>query len=183
MSQTTIKDMFDALSQNFRSAAALAKDTAECAKLIAHLDLTPSCRCNPSCGYPWFYVSQRSDLEQLLTLAPVGKFWKKAPQGESIVYSIDLEPADDASDSIRSITIYVSGDAFPPTCKIVEVEEEVPAQPATIRKVRKIQCNQDAPAASVDTSPDLGIAASRFSDNASATTSDDSSSSGLSERQ
>lgn len=28
----------------------------------------------------------------------------------------------------------------PPSCRIVEVEEEVPAQPAGIRKVRKLEC-------------------------------------------
>ena len=69
----------------------------------------------------------------------LGGKWDKqlSYSGEGMHYTRQGEP---------SIMCY--NGAPPPSCKIVEVDEVVPAQEAYVRKVKKIQCVESAAAAS-----------------------------------
>lgn len=122
------------------SLADYAKHVRIVSEMIEKLDLSDSVNCNPSGGIYWFYASKREDVQQLLSLAPAGVHWQKSVSGESIAYSLPDQ----------SITIYASMDGLPPTCAVEEVEEIVPAQPETTRKVRKIVCYEPATPATVE---------------------------------
>ena len=143
MSSKTVSDMLDAVRYQADSLASLARDTAEAIDALSHLTLSDSCRCNPSSRSWWIHTKDRSDIVQLMTLAPKGKVWRKEVSGAQITYFVQL-------DSGVSITLYAADDALPPTCQVIEVDEEVPA---TTRKVRKIVCNQG------DDDADAGLAA------------------------
>lgn len=132
MSSKIVSDMLDVVRYQADSLASLARDTAEAAIALGGLTLSDSCRCNPSSRSWWIYTKDRSDIVQLMTLAPKGKVWRKEVSGTQITYFVEL-------DSGVSITLFAADDALPPTCQVIEVDEEVPA---TTRKVRKIVCNQ-----------------------------------------
>jgi hypothetical protein len=50
---------------------------------------------------------------------------------------------DYVNKNLTSIPLRIYGAEPPPSCKIVEVEVEIPAQPARIEKVRKVVCKPD----------------------------------------
>lgn len=68
-----------------------------------------------------------------------GGKWAKTPSGDN--GKIDYETALDG------VTIRCWAGEPPPSCKIVEVEEDVPAQPASKRIVRKMVCKETEVAA------------------------------------
>ena len=150
MSSKIVSDMLDNVRYQADSLASLTRDTAEAINALSGLTLSDSCRCNPSGRSWWIHTKDRSDIVELMTLAPKGKVWRKEVSGAQITYSVQLD------DGI-SITLFAADDALPPTCQVVEVDEDVPA---TTRKVRKIVCNQadasaDASAITASLTPTL----------------------------
>lgn len=86
----------------------------------------------------WIFTSDRKDVEALMTLAPK---WTKTRDvdGTTISYSAVVAGHD--------VTIKASEGALPPTCKLVEEEYEVPAEPAKPARMAKrmvLKCPQPA---------------------------------------
>jgi len=84
-------------------------------------------------------VYTREELQALMTLAPK---WEKSKGYSSIRYTAKVFECEDHwcgndTKSQYTIVLHARDDALPPTCKVVEVEEVVPAQPEM--KVRRTQ--------------------------------------------
>ena len=139
MSSKIVSDMLDNVRYQADSLASLTRDTAEAINALSGLTLSDSCRCNPSSRSWWIHTKDRADIVELMTLAPKGKVWRKEVSGAQITYFVQLDDG-------LTITLFAADDALPPTCQVVEVDEEVPA---TTRKVRKIVCNRGDDDASV----------------------------------
>lgn len=88
----------------------------------------------------YFTTSDRETLVELFKLAPAGVLWKKRYEPAAIEYRCNPVEGDD-----YAIIIVANEGALPETCKIVEEEVEVPAQPATTKKVRKLSCSHAEP--------------------------------------
>lgn len=82
--------------------------------------LSDECRISPG-GSLWIYPKNRNDMAALMTLAPR---WSKSHESDRITYYADVD----------GITIWLKaeGDALPGTCRLVEEEYEVPAEPEKI---------------------------------------------------
>jgi hypothetical protein len=91
---------------------------------------------NPFGGTFWITVENREDVPELLRLAPI---WKKSPHENGIDYDAIV---DEVEFKIRT----VSG-ALPPTCRLVEREEQVPEKiiPAHTIKKMVLECDPPAP--------------------------------------
>lgn len=88
------------------------------------------------CTAIYFTTSDRETLVELFKLAPPGVLWRKRYEPAAIEYRCTpVEGVD------YEIVITANEGALPDTCKIVEEEVEVPAQPATTKKVRKLSCS------------------------------------------
>lgn len=74
----------------------------------------------------WVFVDNRTDVEALMSLAPR---WSKSPDGEGIDYKENVDG--------HELTIKARTNALPPTCKLVEEEYEVPAEPAKPARTAK----------------------------------------------
>src|SRR5580692_5573396 len=68
----------------------------------------------------------------------LGGEWKKKPT-DGVDARIDYEA------EIDGMTVRCWAGEPPPSCRIVEVDEEVPAEPATVRKVKKLVCKEPDP--------------------------------------
>jgi hypothetical protein len=134
MSKNTIQEMLRGLQYQSANLASLIKDTQEAIEVLTALELSNTCKCQPSSRNWWITTESREDVVKLMTLASPGELWRKATQGGQITYSTMRE------DGV-SITIYAAAEALPPTCKVIEVEETVPAY---TRMVSKIVCNETA---------------------------------------
>lgn len=66
----------------------------------------------------WIYAKSRENLTALMTLAPR---WSKSYQGDGIDYAAMIDGIE--------VTLKASGEALPGTCRMVEVEVAVEAQP------------------------------------------------------
>lgn len=132
---TLINTLLQDAESSAERAAREIKDLNYAIRLCGHLDLSVKTTINPYGISIWFMVSEREDVEKIMTLCPAGKFWSKRSSGEQIVYEVILDDG-------KILNIYVSGAALPPTCEIEEVEEIVPAQPETTKKVRRLKCAQ-----------------------------------------
>jgi hypothetical protein len=86
---------------------------------------------NAAGGSLWFFCDNREDLKVLLSI--VSGAWNKSTSGEEIRYSNTLFGAP--------ICVFAKDSALPETCHVVEEVKEIPAQPATTRIIRTIQCN------------------------------------------
>lgn len=134
MSKNTIQEMLSGVQYQSANLASLIKDTQEAIDVLTELELSDTCTCLPSSRNWWITTKNRDDVVKLMTLASPGQLWRKATQGGQITYSTIR------NDGI-SITIYAAEEALPPTCKVIEVEETVPAY---TRMVSKIVCNETA---------------------------------------
>ncbi len=84
----------------------------------------------------WIIAKDRSDVEKILALAPAGKFWAKCADdthGASIRYHCEVSPG-------VKVNLFAVGDALPPTCKLVEEEVTIPAQPERKEMRRVLKC-------------------------------------------
>lgn len=114
--------------------------------------LTDSCRLSPS-GVFWIHINNREDLATVMTLAPL---WTKSPGSTGIDYSAVVLGV--------GVTIKAEAAALPNTCKMVEEEYEVPAQPAvpekpaTKAKRMVLKCEQSNKFAYPDTEPQTAAA-------------------------
>lgn len=89
---------------------------------------------NPYGGTFWFTVSNRDDVQELLRLAPQ---WKKNIHETGIDY--------DATVGGVAYKIRTTDGALPPTCRLVEKDVEIPAQPAMPARMVKrlvVECEQ-----------------------------------------
>jgi hypothetical protein len=134
MSKNTIQEMLRGVQYQSANLASLIKDTQEAVDMLSALELSDTCTCLPSSRNWWITTESRDDVVKLMTLASSGEIWRKATQGGQITYST-------LRDDGISITIYAKDNALPPTCKVIEVEETVPAY---TRTVSKIVCNETA---------------------------------------
>lgn len=91
--------------------------------------LSPSCDLNPYGGTFWFTVSNREDVQVLMQIAPR---WSKSTHDSGIDYDARV---DGVYYKIRTVDA-----ALPPTCKLVEREVEIPAEPAKIVKRMVVEC-------------------------------------------
>ena|SRR5256885_6553400 len=84
-------------------------------------------------GYFDFDRLSHDQVVRVMSAFQAGR-WHKTPSytGDRIDYQ-SAEPID-------GFTVRCYQGEPPPNCQIIEVLEEVPAQPATIRTVRKLQC-------------------------------------------
>jgi len=133
MSKHTIEKMLKSVSYQADDLSALIKDTYEAIGLLSPLDLSDGCRCNPSGRNWWIDTSDRLDVVKLMTLASTGVLWTKKSEGKIVIYNTVRE------DGVR-IVIHAHDEALPPTCKVIQVEETVPAH---TRMVSKVVCNQN----------------------------------------
>jgi hypothetical protein len=78
-------------------------------------------------------VYNREDLTVCMTLA---RQWKKQPSGSKILYW-----AEEGTALGGPIYLYASDSALPPTCKVVEEEEVIPARPEEKRTRKVIKCD------------------------------------------
>ncbi len=106
---------------------AIAKGGARLARIAGQL--SESVDFNPYGGTFWFTVSNRADVQVLMQLAPG---WDKKTWDGGIDYDAEV---DGVCYKIRA-----ADGALPPTCKLVEKEVEIPAQPARIEKRMVIEC-------------------------------------------
>jgi hypothetical protein len=87
--------------------------------------------------YSWASYNQSIDFDypdREATLAIIKAFggkWDKVVNGDKVNYSTTTS---------NGLRIRIYGGTPPPSCKIIEVEEYVPAVPATTRTVRILQC-------------------------------------------
>lgn len=86
---------------------------------------------NPFGSSIWIQVDNREDLQYAMTLAPL---WKKEYETNYIDYLTEVDGIE--------VRIRASEGALPDTCKLVEVEEIIPAneERKVIRKV--LRCNE-----------------------------------------
>jgi hypothetical protein len=93
-------------------------------------ELSEECSINSYGGTMWFTTHQRSDIQVLLQLAPR---WEKKTEGDEIRYIANVD----------GVPYWVTArdSALPDTCKLVEREVEIPAQPARISKVMMVECS------------------------------------------
>lgn len=100
-----------------KGATALATVAAE---------LSPGVEVNAYGGSFWLTVSKREDVQVLMKLAPM---WKKSPSGTGIDYDAEVNGVD--------FKIRTTDGALPPTCKLVERDVEIPAEPAKPARIEK----------------------------------------------
>lgn len=102
----------------------------------------------------WFTTSHRADVEALMTIAPAGTFWRKSVEGSYIHYTINIPDYPS-----KTFVIRTTGAGLPPTCELVEVEVDIPAQPAkpaTKRTQTIVRCNEpDTPPTAVVVEPQI----------------------------
>jgi len=132
MSKNTIQKMLGDVQYQSENLASLIKCTQEAVDVLETLELSAKCSCQPSSRNWWITTESRDDVVKLMTLASPGQIWRKDTQGGQITYS-------SLRDDGISITIYARDNALPPTCKVIEVEETVPAY---TRMVSKIVCDE-----------------------------------------
>ncbi len=128
------------LQDNIESAqkhalAKLAKAAlAQC--ILAPIDFSESIDFNFYGDDLWVVAKDRGDVEKVLALAPAGKFWAKdadTTHGASIRYRCEILPG-------VTVQLFALGDALPPTCKLVEEEVTIPAQPERKEMRRVLKC-------------------------------------------
>lgn len=90
----------------------------------------------------------REEVLEAMELLKAGK-WKKS--------NSSAEGCLDYSAEINGVTVRLWGAAPPGSCRMVELIEEVPAQPATTRVVRKLICSGDEAPAAVEATNDDSI--------------------------
>lgn len=111
---------------------------------IAHVlpELSASATINPLGGSIWFTVNNREDVRVLMQLAAR---WTKESSGSGIDY---IGEKDGSYYRIQTIE-----GALPPTCRVVEEDVVIPAQPEKVVKKMVVKCSAaDVP----DTDPDAG---------------------------
>jgi len=67
---------------------------------------------------PWFTVTNREDLQELLKLSPS---WSKATERSTMKYTAKVGDYE--------IIINATNSALPPTCKVIQERKIIPAQP------------------------------------------------------
>lgn len=105
-------------------------------RLLSHIEFSDSIDFNLYGDDPWIIAKDRADVEKALALAPVGKFWSKQSSdtiGPCILYKCEVLPG-------VIVNLFVQGDALPPTCKLVEEEVTIPAQPERKEMRRMLKC-------------------------------------------
>ena len=100
---------------------------------LADVEGSDTISCNLSGLLPWFTVSNRDDLAQLLKLAPK---WNKSAEGNKIAYRAFVDPYD--------VVIWAQDSAIPPTCHVVKKTRVIPAQEERIEEVEEIVCETNA---------------------------------------
>jgi hypothetical protein len=121
-------------------------------ELLAGLEFDEAVHCNPMGGSCWIYVYNRDDLKTALSLAKGGQTWRKSIESGSIRYISTIDSID--------FSIFAHDAALPPTCKVVEEEYFIEAQPARIGKRSVVKCNETlspAVAAPSDTSESTSL--------------------------
>ncbi len=104
--------------------------------LLSSIEFSDSIDFNFYGDDPWVIAKDRADVEKALSLAPAGKLWTKESSdvnGPSILYKCEVIPG------VR-VHLFVLGDALPPTCKLVEEEVLIPAQPERKEMRRVLKC-------------------------------------------
>ena len=107
-------DRFEAERKRYALCSKILKDLGD--KLSDNVHFSP-------CVYITVSAHNREDLAILMTLAPK---WTKTVGLNGIDYTATVDG--------ESVQINAAGDALPGTCKLVEEEYEIPAQPATEAK-------------------------------------------------
>lgn len=92
--------------------------------------LSADCTLNAFGGNYWFTTKSREDVVLLMTLA---QRWTKVSDGTAIRYRAVTDGTE--------YWITAQDGALPPTCKLVEEEVEIPAQPARTAKVLVLRCD------------------------------------------
>jgi len=85
-----------------------------------------------------FNVTDREQLQDLMVLAP--RWEKSEGYGGTINYKAYITDDLFGNDSLL-VQITAADGALPPTCKVVEKEEVVPAQPERIVKKKVVVCS------------------------------------------
>ena len=97
------------------------------------LQFSDTAHCSPGLDSCWIYVSNREDLMTALSISR-GGIWQKETREDAIHYTATV---DNIPYEIRA-----TNDALPNTCKLVEEEYTVEAQPARQAKRFVVKCNQ-----------------------------------------
>ena len=84
------------------------------------------------CGFDYDNLTHDQVIQVIKTW---GGKWEKRPVEDRVDYRLDVD----------GFTVRCYRGEPPPNCKIVEVEEYVPPQPATTRTIRKLVCQEGAP--------------------------------------
>ncbi len=107
---------------------------AQC--LLSAIEFSDSIDFNLYGDDPWVIAKERADVEKVLALAPAGKLWTKEGSdvhGPAILYKCEVLPG-------VTVQLFVLGGALPPTCKLVEEEVTIPAQPERKEIRRVVKC-------------------------------------------
>ena len=130
----TIKEQLALALSNAEDSTMKLRRNAELATRLTHGMELEKTEVNAYGESIWFSTTSRTDLEKLLSMAPRGQHWSKDAWSDQLSYAVEIEGV--------SIKVNVTEDALPPTCKVVLVEEEIPATPARIVKRRVLKCNE-----------------------------------------
>lgn len=93
-------------------------------------------------GVFWVTVKNRDDLRVFMSLAPQ---WSKENDTTGINYKAIIDGVQ--------FRIRAEDDALPGTCKLVEEEVVIPAQPERIEKRKVVRCNQPVEATTPASEP------------------------------
>lgn len=125
----------DSLLDEMRILTERTKNIEQAMKLCLGREFSNSVQISPYGGSLWITVNNREDLMAALSISN-GEQWRKDSSDAAITYHWDNVG--------YPVSIYAQNDAIPPTCKVIEVDEVIPAQPERIVKRKKIQCNEPA---------------------------------------
>ncbi len=105
--------------------------------IIEHFDQLESLpEFSSTSGFNMLDFDNLEHADILRVIKAIGGKWDKQPldyQGEPRVNYVG---------ELDGIQIRCWAGKPPPSCKIIEVDEDVPAQPATTRKVKKLVCKE-----------------------------------------
>jgi hypothetical protein len=87
----------------------------------------------------WVTTANRDDVAKVLALAPAGQHWTKS----KAAYDETILRYNCVIDGI-GVQLHVMDGALPPTCKVEEIEVQIPAQEARVEKRRVLVCPKPA---------------------------------------
>lgn len=130
------KDFTDHLRFIREHAASLLERAAFAERIFDKLDLSSASWLTLYGDGIHVTTNDRDDVAKILSIAPPGTFWCKAPELDSIRYEVTV-------DGVK-ITLNARDGALPPTCRIVERDVVLPACPERVVKQRVVECTTNA---------------------------------------